>query len=132
MPLLYVNEAGVTNSEATLTLTSQRDWTTQNVGELSLWFRGSSGNAIEPLYVAVSNATGAPAVVANDDVNAAKAGAWTQWVVPLQAFADQGINLANVNTLAIGLGTKSGTTSSGGSGTMYIDDIRLYRAEPQP
>ncbi|MEJ2703653.1 MAG: hypothetical protein P8Z79_14540 [Sedimentisphaerales bacterium] len=127
MPLLYVNEAGVTNSEATLTLTSQKDWTTQNVGELSLWFRGSSGNPIEPLYVAVSNATGAPAVVANDDVNAAKAVAWTQWVVSLQAFADQGINLANVNTLAIGLGTKSGKTSSGGSGTIYIDDIHLYR-----
>jgi hypothetical protein len=127
MPLLYANEMGVTNSEATLTLTSQKDWTVQNVGELSLWFRGASANAAEPLYVAVSNAAGAPGIVANGDLNAAKSNVWTQWIVPLQAFADQGINLSNVNTLAVGLGTKAGVTGPGGSGTVYIDDIRLNR-----
>jgi hypothetical protein len=45
----------------------------------------------------------------------------------LQAFADQGIDLINVDKIAIGLGGKSGMASAGGSGTMYIDDIRLYR-----
>jgi len=55
MPLLYTNEAGISNSEAVLTLTTLRDWTTAGVGELSLWFRGASDNAAEPLYVAISN-----------------------------------------------------------------------------
>jgi len=126
MPLLYVNEAGVTNSEAALTLTEPRDWTTTNTGELSFWFRGDSANAIEPLYAAISNRTGAPAVVAYDDPDAVSKGIWRQWRIALQTFTDQGINLSNVDKIAIGLGSKSGLTTSGGSGTIYIDDIRLY------
>jgi hypothetical protein len=127
MPLLYTNEAGVTNSEATFTLTALRDWTTAGVGELSLWFRGASTNAVEPLYVAISNSAGAPAIIANDDPQSAQTCAWTQWTILLQAFADQGIDLTNVDKIAIGLGTKSGMTSAGGLGTIYIDDIRLYK-----
>jgi len=125
MPLLYVNEAGVTNSEASMTLAAPRDWTQAGVGELSLWFRGGSSNAAEPLYVAISNSTGAPAVAAYDDLDAAATSTWTEFVVPLQVFADQGITLTNVDKIAIGLGSKGGA-SAGGSGTMYIDDIRLY------
>jgi len=51
---------------------------------------------------------------------------WNEWVIDLQAFADQGVNLANVNTISIGFGEK-GNPAAGGAGTMYIDDIRLYR-----
>ena len=127
MPLLYTNEGGVTNSEASLTLTSPRDWTQASVAELSLWFRRSSSNATEPSYIAVSNSTGSAAVVTHDDPSAATARAWTQWRIPLQAFVDQGINLNNVDTMTIGLGSKSGLAASGGSGTVYIDDIRLYQ-----
>jgi hypothetical protein len=124
MPLLYVNEAGVANSEATLTLTAPRDWTQAGVGELSLWFRGSSSNAAEPLYVAISNSAGSAAVVAYDDPEAAASRAWTEFVVPLQTFADQGINLSNVDKIAVGLGSKAGA-AAGGLGTLYVDDIRL-------
>ena len=102
-------------------LTAPRDWTQADVAELSLWYRGGFANAAEPLYVAVSNS----AIVAHDDANAAQTGIWTQWIIPLQVFADQGINLTNVDKIAIGLGTKAGTAGSGGTGTMYIDDIRL-------
>ncbi|MFC1636350.1 LamG-like jellyroll fold domain-containing protein [Planctomycetota bacterium] len=130
MPILYTNEAGVTNSEASLTLTAPRDWTLASVAELSLWFRGGSANAAEPLYISASNAAGAPAVVAHDDLNAAQISRWTQWIVPLQAIADQGINLTNIDKITIGLGSKAGVASSGGSGMMYIDDIRLYPPTP--
>jgi hypothetical protein len=125
MPLQYVNEAGATNSEASMTLTTRRDWTLTGVAELSLWFRGATGNAAEPLYVAISNSAGAPAVVANDDPSAGTTLSWTKWAISLQAFADKGINLSNVNTITIGLGTKGNVAAPGGSGTMYIDDIRL-------
>jgi hypothetical protein len=127
MPLLYVNEAGVTNSEGSMTLTALRDWTQVGVAELSLWFRGTSGNATEPLYVALANSGGVPAVVAHRDASAAAIRSWIQWRIPLQAFGNQGINLSNVDKVAIGLGIKAGVVSPGGSGTMYIDDIRLYR-----
>jgi len=94
-------------------------WTNQDIG--------LSSNAAEPLYVAASNTSGPPAVVAHDDPGAATIDDWTEWRVSLQAFADQGINLGNVDKIAIGLGTQSGLAASGGSGTIYIDDIRLYR-----
>jgi len=80
--------------------------------------------------VAISNAVGAPAVVAHNDPRAAAIDTWTEWVVLLQTFADQGINLADVDSIAIGLGSKAGVVSPGGSGTMYFDDIRLYRSDP--
>jgi hypothetical protein len=125
MPLLYANEGGVTNSEASLTLTAPRNWTQAAVAELSLWLRGASGNAAEPLYVAVSNSAGAPAIVAYEDSDAATKTFWEQWRISLQAFSDQDINLANVDKIAIGLGSKADMAVVGGSGTMYIDDIRL-------
>jgi len=124
MPLYYVNEAPVTNSEATKPLSAEgglRDWTLAGVTDLSLWFRGSTGNATEPLYVAVGSA-----VVAYNNTGAAKNLIWTEWRIPLQAFADQGVNLGNVDQIAIGLGSKGGA-AAGGSGKIYIDDIRLYR-----
>jgi len=116
-------------SEAELTLTATRDWTEGGVAELSLWFRGLSANAAEPLYVAISNSGGTPAVVTHDDSAAATIDTWTEWIIPLQAFADQGINLNNVDRIAIGLGTKGNMTVPGGSGKMYFDDIRLNRPE---
>ena len=48
-------------------------------------------------------------------------------MIPLQTIADQGITLTNVDKMAIGLGSKAGMAVVGGTGTMYIDDIALYR-----
>ncbi len=132
MPLYYDNSVG--NSEATLTLTYPRDWTENGVSTLSIWFRGNSDNAAETLYIALNGS----AVVNHDNPNAAQIDTWTEWSIPLSApggFADQGVNLANVNTIVIGLGNKNPDVSgvAGGSGMMYFDDIRLYLPpEPAP
>jgi len=111
-----VCEAKFSNVTTTGTVTGQ--WMHQDIGIVA--------NAAEPLYVAVSNAAGSPAVVAHTDPAAATIDTWTEWVIPLQAFADQGINLTNVDKIAIGLGSKGGA-AAGGSGTMFFDDIGLYR-----
>jgi hypothetical protein len=66
--------------------------------------------------------------VAHEDPAAATLDVWTEWRIPLQAFADQGVNLTDVDSIAIGLGSKGGE-AEGGSGTVYIDDIRLYRPQ---
>ena len=108
-------------SEATLTLT-RGDWTIEGVTKLSLWLRGDSANVADRIYVALNG----NAVVYHDDPNAAQKSGWTEWVIELQKFADQGVNLANVNTITIGFGTK-GAAAAGGTGTVYFDDIRLYR-----
>ncbi|HUU15811.1 MAG TPA: LamG domain-containing protein [Sedimentisphaerales bacterium] len=123
LPLYYDNSVGY--SEATLTLTYPRDWTEKGVTTLTIWFRGDSANAAETLYVALNGS----AIVTNDNPNAAQVTTWTEWNIDLLAFADQGVNLANVNTIALGLGDKNNPLA-GGSGTMYFDDIRLYPPAP--
>jgi hypothetical protein len=124
MPLFYDNSVGY--SEAILTLTYPRDWTENGVNKLTIWFRGNSDNAAETLYVALNG----NAIVTNDNPDAAQVTTWTEWTIDLQAFADQGVNLANVNTIALGLGNKKNPVA-GGSGTMYFDDIRLYPPPPE-
>ena len=125
MPLFYDNSVGY--SEATLTLTYPHDWTENGVSKLTMWFRGISDNAAETLYVALNGNT----IVTNDSPDAAQTETWTQWNIDLQAFADQGVNLANVNSISLGLGNKNNPLA-GGSGTIYIDDIRLYRPATEP
>jgi hypothetical protein len=121
MPMTYDNAVG--KSEATLTLTNKRDWTVNGVDTLTIWFRGEAGNAAEQLYVALNG----NARVDHDNPDAAQAFAWTEWNIPLQAFADQGVNLSNVISITLGL-----SSVTGGAGMMYFDDIRLYPPPPEP
>jgi len=123
MPVFYDNSI-LRYSEVEKTLTYPRDWTENGVITLTIWFRGISDNAAETLYVVLNGS----AVVTHDNPNAAQIEEWTQWNIDLQAFADQGVNLVNVNTIALGLGNRSNPVA-GGSGTMYFDDIRLYAPE---
>jgi hypothetical protein len=118
MPLFYDNSVGY--SEATLTLTSNRDWTVNGVTTLIIYYRGNRTNAPEQMYVAVNGS----AVVNNDNPNASQTGIWTAWNIDLQAIADLGVNLTNVNTISIGFGDKN-NPQAGGSGTIFFDDIRL-------
>ena len=115
MPMSYDNAVG--KSEATLTLTSNRDWTVNGVDTLTIWFRGDTSNAAENLYVALNG----NARVDHNNPDAATITSWTSWNIDLQDFADQGVNLANVNSITLGL-----SSVTGGTGMMYFDDIRLY------
>jgi WD40 repeat protein len=119
MPLLYDNAVG--KSEATYVLTSNRDWTLNGVNKLTIWFRGSLSNAPEQMYVALNDS----AVVNHDNPNAAQKGSWTEWNIELKLFADQGVNLADVNSITLGLGNRANPVA-GGAGMMCYDDIRLY------
>ena len=65
-----------------------------------------------------------------DDPAATIINTWTKWVIPLQAFADQGIVLTNVDRIAIGIGTRGNITTPSGMGKMFFDDIRLLKSEP--
>ena len=127
MPMLYDNnkQGFSMYSEVEFALSDARDWTDGGVSDLSLWFRGLSSNAAEPLYVAVANTTGTPVVISHDDPAASQIDTWTEWIIPLQAFADQGINLTDIDRIIIGMGTRDNLTTPGGAGKMYFDDIRL-------
>jgi hypothetical protein len=117
-------------AEATLVLDSPRDWTASDVKTLTIWFHGDYANDAAPIYVAIDNITGAPAVVTHEDSAATQIHAWTRWDIPLQQFADQGINLTDVNTITIGIGDQA--NPPGGLGKMYFDDIGLHPLPPEP
>jgi hypothetical protein len=115
MPMTYDNAVG--KSDSTWSLTTTRDWTVNGVSTLTIWFRGESSNVAEQMYVALNGS----ARIDHDNPDAAMSTNWTEWSINLQVFADQGVNLANVNSITLGL-----SSVTGGTGKMYFDDIRLY------
>ena len=65
------------------------------------------------------------AVVAHSAPAAATTVVWTEWVIPLQEFADKCVNLTNLAKIAVGPGSQSGQAAGGGSGLMYFYGFRL-------
>jgi hypothetical protein len=106
-------------SNVTITGNVSGQWMSRDIGIQS--------NDPEPMYVAIANSTGAPAVVYHDDADAAQADTWTEWNIDLKEFQDKGVNLADVNSVAIGFGNRN-NPQAGGAGKMYFDDFRLYRS----
>ena len=109
-----------------MTLVWPRDWTQSNVATLTLFFYGHAYNSVEPMYVAIANSGGTPAIVYHDDPNLLLLDTWMRWDISLQDFADQGVDLTNVDTISIGFGDKN-NPQHGGEGLVFFDDIRLYR-----
>jgi len=101
-----------------LTGTVGQQWASQDIGILS--------NDPEPMYAAVTNSTGEPVVVVYDDPAATQIDDWTEWVISSQSLADQGLNLSDVDSIAIGVGTRDNMTAPGSSGKMFFDDLLLY------
>jgi hypothetical protein len=74
-------------------------------------------------------ALNATAVVYHDDASATQLSGWNEWVVDLAAF---GVDLTNVNSITIGVGTKGSPAPAGGTGTLHFDDITLRKPAPEP
>jgi hypothetical protein len=123
MPFSYDNASG--KSEATLTLTYPRDWTENDVDRLVIWYIGDVENAPETMYVVVNGTAGTD----NDNPNAAQTDVWTEWPVSLQVFADQGVDLTDVDTITLGFGDRANPVA-GGVGMVFFDDIRLHAPMP--
>jgi hypothetical protein len=110
-------------SNVTITGNVSGQWQHQDIGIQS--------NAAEPMYVAIANSTGPPAVVYHDDPAAAQIDTWTEWNIDLKEFQDKGVNLTDVNSVAIGFGNRN-NPQVGGAGKMFLDDLRLYRGRYIP
>ena len=114
MPLFYDNSGGKT-SEATRTFEATQDWTASGVKSLSLWFYGGADNAGQ-LYLKINNAK----VMYNGGAADIKRPQWQPWNVDVTTVS--GAN--KVAKLTIGI------EGAGATGTIYIDDIRLYPKTP--
>jgi len=118
MPLAYNNTGAATYSEAERTFAVGQNWTQAGAATLVLYFHGAEGNTGQ-LYVKVD---GSKVVYDGDAGDIAKA-EWKQWNIDL---ASLGAGLQNVTKLAIGI------DGNGATGTLYVDDTRLYGQAPQP
>lgn len=118
MPV-YFNNTIFKNSEVEMTL-GGIDLTQNGGTTLKIWFNGIAENAADSLYVTLNGIA-----VMNTDPAAAQATEWTEWDIPLQAFVDKGVDVTNVNTIAIGIGDKT-NLQFGGTGTMYFDNIGVH------
>jgi hypothetical protein len=59
-----------------------------------------------------------------DDVNDILDGSWQNWYIRLSDYAADGVDLTDVNAIAIGFGDRTDTVS-GGNGNVYFDNIRI-------
>jgi hypothetical protein len=137
-PYLY---SRIEAQTATLPSGIGSNWTVEGVKALQINFLGQIGNATtEPLWVQLqdSSKTYGTKVFYGDqegeDIADMNDPSWHQWDIDL---ADFNVNLTNVVSIVIGIGNE-GATAPGGSGTIYIDEIRLYtprcvpdRAKPE-
>ncbi len=110
---------------------SPQDWTKNNVKVLTLWFYGAYANAAEQLYVALEDNAGHVKPVNHHDTQAVLVPAWQEWNIELSDFSAGGVNLAAVKKMYIGFGNRVSPTA-GGTGKIYVDDIRVYPSRCVP
>jgi hypothetical protein len=98
-------------------------WQTADIGTAQ-----AAGNSPESFYVVVEDIYGRSKVVTHPDPLVIATGQWEEWTIPLSEFTSAGLNLGSVNKVMVGVGNRN-SPSLGGAGRLYIDDIRLPRAE---
>lgn len=98
---------------------------------LSLWVRGQSDNAADPLFIEVEDSLGKTALLRYEESPNPVAGtSWTEWRIELADISAAGVNLGSVKKLTIGVGDPAGV-QMGGMGILYVDDVHLYGRDGQ-
>ncbi len=120
MPVTYDNTAAPFYSEISRTWDAPQDWTGNGANTLRLYFQGTETNTADTLYLVVEDSAGNVAVATHSNPDALTVAAWQAWTVPYSELA--GVNMARVETMVIGVGSRSNPTA-GGSGMLFIDDI---------
>ena len=124
MPLTYDNTTSPYYSEARRTFATAQNWTVDGAGVLSLFVRGKTLGDPAVLYVLLEDSTGKSAIVTYPDNLAVVSVRWIEWKIPLSDFA--GVNPAKIKKMYIGVGNRSNPVQ-GGTGTIYVDDIRVVK-----
>ncbi|UCG57595.1 MAG: LamG domain-containing protein [Phycisphaerales bacterium] len=127
MPLEYDN-TGATGkarySETEYEWPTAQDLTRQGVKALALYVYGDPCNVPASLYVGLQDSAGTRIDVPETDTNLVQMTGWQEINIELSRFAP--VSLVSVKKIFIGVGNRLSPTI-GGTGMLYIDDIRLYR-----
>jgi len=129
MPMDYDNTYEPWYSEAERTWATPQDWTTGGADTLTFYFRGEADNSPEPLYVGIEDSAGRMAVVVHPDAEAVLTTEWQKWHIALDEVRTAGVDVAAVKKMVIGVGDRK-NSKPGGTGRIYIDDIRLTKRMP--
>ena len=120
----YLTEVGADTADLSI---CSSDWTFGDNELLMLDVRGHD-DMTDSIYVTLESNGGAEdGTIQYPDVrelNQQDYENFRTWVIPLQDFADQGVDLTNVTKMTIGIGMKDSPTI-GGSGALHVDNIRL-------
>lgn len=115
MPLFYDNTTQAVSE--TVRVLEGQDWTASGATCLSLYFQGLAGNTGQ-LYVLINGTR----VDYDSGATDIAAPFWQVWNIDLTSIVDA----QSVTTLTIGI------EGAGAKGVVYVDDIRLYPAVPEP
>ena len=115
------------------------NWSPCGTTQLVVNFYGQAGNEVEqvdPLWVEIKDAAGNSAKVVYGDRQGEypqrlTEASWHEWVIDMGEFAEDGVDVTDVASIAIGVGSE-GATAPGGSGTLYFDEIRLSTSRQAP
>ena len=125
MPLAYDNTGAPFYSAAERTFDVPQDWTAYGIAALVLYFQGEPAgapSANDELALALEDASGHVATVRYEESAQMLTEAWWhEWNVDLGAFGADGVDLTRVAKVVLRVGDQS----AGGSGLLYLDDLRL-------
>jgi unsaturated rhamnogalacturonyl hydrolase len=123
MQLSYANDQAPYRSQTDYTFTTAKDFTVNENGYLSALVRGNASNAAEVMYVRLEDQAGNSAMQVMTDATVVRTAGWMELAFRLSEFT--GVDLTQVKKLSIGVGLPNASSATG-SGTIRIDNIRLY------
>jgi len=98
------------------------DLTRGGADAISMWVQGNPKNYTNWLFTAVADTGGAMFMAEYKDMSGLSNGEWANLVTPLKVFTGNGVKVTSAAKVGVGvMGGRPGT------GTFYIDDIRLIK-----
>jgi hypothetical protein len=94
------------------------NWTIAAVGDTE---QAEGGNTIDKLYIALEDNSGHRHDVYAPVITAVGWGDWYEWIIPQSEFTSNGVNMASVKKIIVGVGDPDDPMN--GSGMIFIDDI---------
>jgi hypothetical protein len=94
------------------------DWTVVAVGDTE---QAEGDNTLDELYMALEDSSGNRHDVYAPVTTATGWGNWYEWIIPQSEFSDNGVDMARIKKIIVGVGDPADPMN--GSGMIFIDDI---------
>ena len=125
----------VTSHEAGVTTAAEFSQVSTSGGVTGGWTPEIIGgdhpsNDASPIYMVVADSSGQEAILTHPNAAATITTDWTAWETPMSDLG--AINLSSVRSVTFGVGVPGGSQASGATGTLFIDNLRIGTALPEP